>query len=229
MLKIEDNIKQEEIDLDTDLYPYHCKECSKKFQNIFEIKDHILKDHSLEIMKNYINPDIKIEVTSDVNPKLNPETNDSKQIYELDSVMDFDENSEIISATILYQNLKDLVQELRNKLKRQTKIIRYQRKKLREYKEKFPKEEKNDRREVRSSFNCTEPACKKQFAIWHSLTRFDISYWTFKTFLYSLHSNSFLDCDHMLTNVQGGAYVFGRFSSLKDLKSDPKHMPHLVH
>ena len=52
MLKIEDNIKQEEIDLDTDLYPYHCKECSKKFQNIFEIKDHILKDHSLEIMKN---------------------------------------------------------------------------------------------------------------------------------------------------------------------------------
>ena len=128
-------------------------------------------------------PIMKIEVTSDVNPKLNPETNDSKQIYELDSVMDFDENSEIISATILYQNLKDLVQELRNKLKRQTKIIRYQRKKLREYEEKFPKEEKDDRREDRSSFDCTEPACNKQFAIWHSLTRFDISYWTFKTFL----------------------------------------------
>ena len=28
--------------------------------------------------------------------------------------------------------------------------------------------------------------------------------------------------------VQGGAYVLGRFSSLKDLKSDPKQMPHPV-
>ena len=28
--------------------------------------------------------------------------------------------------------------------------------------------------------------------------------------------------------VQGAAYVLGRFSSLKDLKCDPKHMPHPV-
>ena len=52
MLKVENEIKHEEIDLDSDLYPYHCKECSKKFQDIFEIKDHILIDHSLPKVKN---------------------------------------------------------------------------------------------------------------------------------------------------------------------------------
>ena len=32
----------------------------------------------------------------------------------------------------------------------------------------------------------------------------------------------------MWGSVQGASYVLGRFSSLKDLKSDPKHMTHLV-
>ena len=44
MFQAENKIKQEEIDLDSDLYPYHCKECSKKFQNVIEAKEHFVKD-----------------------------------------------------------------------------------------------------------------------------------------------------------------------------------------
>ena len=128
--------------------PHHCKECLKKFQDIRGIKNHFAKEHSVHKVNSVNNHDVNPTVISELNV----------------------EEGFAVKSEQNIQTLIDVITDLRNKLKRCKRIISYQRKQLKEFKEKYPEEEKVDTREERSSYDCTEPGCKRQFAIWQSLT-----------------------------------------------------------